>query len=125
MLARDQRTVVVSVDFFVATESPAGDTLVPLELDLLVSVTTPLTLDDRWLLLEVEVSDGIGATGVVVDCVVVELEDELCARAAPVINVTATVAASKVLIIVFSPGGIGGGRRPLACRFDNVALTMH
>jgi hypothetical protein len=79
--------------------SPVGDTLVPLESDRLVPLTTPLTLDVRWLLVETEESDGIGATGVVVDCVVDELDDELCATAAPVISVTAIVAASKVLII--------------------------
>jgi hypothetical protein len=109
MGARDQRTVVVSVDLWVDVVSPTGDTVVPLELDLLVSVTTPLTLDVCWLLVETAESDGIGARGVVVDCVVVELEEELCARATPVVNVTAIVAASKVLIMVGSPGELGAG----------------
>lgn len=78
--------------------------MVPLELDLFDSVTTPFTVDVRSLLVETEESAGIGATGVVVVCVVVELEDELCARATPVISVTAIVAASTVLIMLGSPG---------------------
>jgi hypothetical protein len=109
MVARDQRTVVVSVVLCVAVVSPEGDTVVPLELDLLVSVITPLTVDDVWLLVELETSDGIGATGVVVVRVVVELEDELCAKATPLISVTAIVAASRDLIITGSPGKLGAG----------------
>jgi hypothetical protein len=66
-MAGGQRTVVVSLDFRVAVESPIGDTVVPLELDRLVSVCTPSTFDVRWLLLVTDVSDGIGATAVVVD----------------------------------------------------------
>jgi hypothetical protein len=105
--AFDQRTVVVSDDLRVAVVSPVGDTVVPLELDLFESVTTPLTEDECCVLLEDEESDGIGAIGVVVDCVVVELEDELCAKAVPAISVTAIVAASKVLIILGSPRKLG------------------
>jgi hypothetical protein len=41
-----QRTTVVSLDFLVEVVSPIGDTVVPLELDLLDSVTTPLMSDD-------------------------------------------------------------------------------
>jgi len=90
--------VVVSVDLRVVVVSPIGDTVVPLEVDPLELVTTPLTLEVRSLLVSVDVS-GIGRTGVVVVWVVVELEDEDCAKAAPVINVTAIVAASKAFII--------------------------
>jgi hypothetical protein len=110
MEARDQRTVVVSVDLCVAVVSPRGPTDVPLELDLFESLCTPSMLDERWLLLVVEVSDGIGMAGIVVDCVDDVLEDELCARDAPVISVTATVAISKDLIISGCSGRIGCGR---------------
>lgn len=89
--------VVVSVDFLIVVVSPIGDTIVPLEVDPLELVTTPLTLEVRSWLVSVDVT-GIGATGVVVVWVVVEL-DEDCAIAAPVIKVTAIVAASKALII--------------------------
>jgi hypothetical protein len=89
--------VVVSVDFLVVVVSPIGDTVVPLEVDPLEFVTTPLTLEVRSWLVSVDVT-GIGATGVVVVWVVVELEED-CARAAPVIKVTAIAAASKALII--------------------------
>jgi hypothetical protein len=107
--SRYQRTVVVSLDLRVAVVSPIGDTLVPLELERLLSVTTPLMVDVFWLLDEVDVSDGIGVTGAVV-VVVVELEDELCAKAPPLNNVTAIVAASKILIMSDAPGnGIAGG----------------
>ena len=105
----DQRTVVVSVDLCVAVVSPDGDTVVPLVLDRLVSVTTPLTVDVRSLLVETERSDGIGGTGVVVVCVVVELDEEFCAKATPLISVTAIVAASKVLIMSYSPLELGAG----------------
>src|SRR3954453_13314396 len=107
--ARYQRTVVVSLDLRVAVVSPTGDTTVPLELGLLVSVTTPLTVDVFWLLVETDEFVGIGTTGVVVVCVVVELEDVFCARATPLISVTAIVAASKVLIMSVSPGGSDAG----------------
>jgi hypothetical protein len=89
--------VVVSIDFLVVVVSPIGDTTVPLVVDPLELVTTPLTLEVRSWLVSVDVT-GIGATGVVV-VVVVELEDEDCANAAPVIKVTVIVAASKALII--------------------------
>jgi hypothetical protein len=94
---RDHLVVVVSVDFRVVVVSPIGDTTVPVEEDPLDLVTTPLTLEVRSLVVSVDVT-GIGATGVVVVWVVVELVDEDCARTAPVIKVTATVAASNVLI---------------------------
>jgi hypothetical protein len=103
--------VVVSVDLRVAVVSPIGDTTVPLELDLFVSVTTPLTVDVFSLLVETEASDGIGARGVVVVCVVVELEDESCANATPLISIAAIVVASKVLIISGAPGGASGMAR--------------
>jgi hypothetical protein len=96
---RDQRTVVVSVDFFVEVVSPVGETVVPLEVDACELVTTPLTVVVFWLLVSTDAT-GAGITGVVVVCVVVELEEEDdCANAPPVNKVTATVAASKVLII--------------------------
>jgi len=99
----DQRTVVVSLDLRVAVVSPVGDTVVPLELERLLSVTTPLTVVEFEVELDTEESDGIGTTGVVVDVVVV-LDDELWAKAAPVINVTASVAASRVLTMLEAPG---------------------
>ncbi len=102
--------VVVSLDFRVDVISPDGDNEVPLEVVRLESVCTPSALEDRWLLVETELFDGSGTTGVIVVCVVVELEDEFCARAAPVISVTVNVAASKVLIILHSPGELGAGR---------------
>jgi len=84
--------------------------LVPLEVepDELVMVPLASTLDDLWLLVSVEiVGDGtIGAVVWVVD----ELEDELCAKAAPVIRVSAIVAANRVLIIKNPPLGIRCGR---------------
>ena len=90
---------MVSVDFRVVVVSPIGDTVVPLEVDdPLELVTTPLTLEVRSLLVSDEVI-GIGTTGVVVVWVVVELEDEDCAKSAPVIKVTAIVAAIKALTI--------------------------
>jgi hypothetical protein len=92
----DQRTVVVSVDLFVAVVSPIGETVVPLEVDPVVVVTTPLTLLVFWLLVSVETT-GDGMTGVVV--VVVVLEDEDCAKAPPDNSVTASVAARRDLII--------------------------
>src|ERR1700722_19213352 len=85
---RDHLVVVVSVDFRVVVVSPTGDTTVPVEEDPLDLVTTPLTLEVRSLLVSVDVT-GIGATGVVVVWVVVELVDEDCAKTAPVIKVTA------------------------------------
>jgi hypothetical protein len=102
-----QRTTVVSLDFLVEVVSPIGDTVVPLELDLVDSVTTPLMSDDFWVLVDIDWSDGIGATGIVVVWVVIELEDEPCAKAAPVISVTATVAAARILIMSDSPGRLG------------------
>lgn len=94
---------MVSVDFRVAVVSPIGETVVPLEVDPVVLVTTPLTLVVFWLLVSTDAT-GAGMTGVVVVCVVVVLEEEDCAKAPPVISVTAIVAASKDLIILNSPG---------------------
>jgi len=89
----DQRVVVVSLDFFVATVSPIGETLVPLEVDP-NEVTTPFTVVVFWLLVSV-LSTGAGMTGF--DVVVVVLEEVDCAKATPVIRQTAIVAAAKVL----------------------------
>lgn len=94
---RDQFLVLVSVDLRVVVVSPKGETVVPLEVDPDVLVVTPLPVVVFWLLLSVETT-GAGMTGFVV-CVVVVLEDEDCAKAAPVISVTAIVAASRVFII--------------------------
>jgi hypothetical protein len=88
--------VVVSLDFFVAIVSPDGETVVPLELDVDVLVTTPLMVLVFWLLVSVETT-GAGMTGVVV--VVVVLDEEDCAKAPPVSRVTAIAAASRVLIM--------------------------
>jgi hypothetical protein len=96
----DQRTVVVTVDFFVAVVSPIGETVVPLEVDPVVVVTTPLTSLVFRILVSVETT-GAGMTGVVV--IVVVLEDEDCAWAAPDNSVTASVAARRGLIIFRSP----------------------
>jgi hypothetical protein len=85
--------VVVSLDFVVSVELPIGDTVVPLLWDDEL-VTTPLTLVVFSLLLE---TPATGA-GIVV-CVVVVLEPLDCAKAPPVIRVTAIVAASMLLII--------------------------
>ena len=125
MRTRDHLTVVVVVDFRVSTASPVGDTVLPVELEWLVSVTTPLTLVVRWLLVETDVSDGIGAAGVTVVCVVVEFEDdELCAKPAPDIIVTAIAAASKVLNISSTPRELSAnGDRSLPVT-GNVALAM-
>jgi hypothetical protein len=93
---RDQRTVVVSVDLFVAVVSPIGEMVVPLEVKPVVLVTTSLTLLVFWLLVSVETA-GAGMTGVVV--VMVVLEEEDCAKAPPDSSVTASVAARRDLII--------------------------
>ncbi len=93
---RDQRMIVVSLDFFVTANSPAGETVVPLDVADELLVMTPFTLLVFSLLVCVE-TIGAGATGVIVVTVVLEVED--CANAPPVIRVTAIVAASKVLII--------------------------
>jgi hypothetical protein len=96
---------VVSVDFRVAVVSPIGVTVVPLEVDPVVFVTTPLTEVVFWLLVSVATT-GAGMTGVVVDCVVVELEEEDCANAPPVMSVTASVAANKDLIMSNNSWGL-------------------
>ena len=73
----------------------------PLEVDPDELVRTPLTSDDFWLLVSVETDDG-GTAGVV-DWVVDELEDELCAKAPPAIKDATIVAANRVLIISNAP----------------------
>jgi hypothetical protein len=104
-----QRTVVVSVDLRVAVVSPSGETVVPLEVEPVVVVTTPLTVVDFWLLVSVEVTGAGMAAGIVVDVVVV-LEEEDCADAAPVISVTASVATNQDFIMSNSPvDQIGAG----------------
>ena len=101
---------------------PDGETVVPLDEDPDELVWTPLTSDDLWLLVWVETDDG-GTTGVVVDSVVVELEDELCANAAPVIKEATIVAANRVLIMSSTPGELS--RAGIArCPHGNLALTM-
>lgn len=85
----------------------------PLEVDPDELLLTPLTSDDFWLLVSVETDDG-GTTGVV-DWVDVELEDELCAKAPPVIRDATIVAASRVLIISNAPRETqSGGDRSLS-----------
>jgi len=58
--------VVVSVDFRVEVVSPMGDTVVPLDEEPVVLVTTPLTLVVFWVLVWVETTGATG-TGAVVD----------------------------------------------------------
>jgi len=94
---------VVSVDFFDAVVSPVGETVVPLEVAAVDLVTTPLALVVRWLLVSTA-TEGATITGAVVVSVVVELEEEDCAKAAPVIRVAASVAASIDFIMWVSPG---------------------
>jgi hypothetical protein len=93
--------------------------VVPLDVDPDELVWIPLELDVFWLLVSVEVDDG---TAGVADWVVVELEDELCANAAPVIKDAATVAANRVLIIFNTPMALS---RTGIARFapDNLALA--
>jgi hypothetical protein len=93
--------VVVSVDFFVDVESPIGDTVVPLEVDPDVLVVTPCAVELFWLLVSTE-TDGATTAGAVV--VVVELEDDVSARATPLIRETAIMAARNVLIMSYAPG---------------------
>jgi len=81
-----------------------------------------LTSDDLWLLVCVEDDDG-GMTGAVVDWVDVELDDEFCAKAPPVISEATIVAANRVLIISNTPrerswAGIA------RCPAGNLALAM-
>jgi hypothetical protein len=107
--------VVVEVELCVDVVSPPDDMLEPvvLEPDELVTVPCESTLDDLWLVVSVEtVGDGI--TGVVTDWVVDELEDELCAKAAPVIREAIIVAASRLLIMSNAPWETGCGRGSLA-----------
>lgn len=85
----------------------------PLDEERLLSVETPSLLDECRLLVVMEEFDGSGTTGVVVDCVVDELDEELCAEATPVISVTASAAARKVLIMMGTPEHCGRKRRSL------------
>jgi hypothetical protein len=122
LVSRDQRVVVVADESRVDVVPPDGETVVPLDEDPDELVWTPLTSDDLWLLVWVETDDG-GTTGVVVDSVVVELEDELCANAAPVIKEATIVAANRVLIMSSTPGELS--RAGIArCPHGNLALTM-
>ncbi len=91
------------MDFRVAVVSPSGDTVVPLDVDPVDWVVTPFAVMVFWLLVSTETA-GAGMTGAVVDWVVVVLEEEDWAKAAPDINVTAIVATSKDLIMSISPG---------------------
>ena len=94
--------MVVSVDFRVDVVSPDGETVVPLEVDPVVLVTTPFTLVVFWLLVSMAT---VGAAGIGVDvvCVVVVLEDEDCAKEPPVISAMVIAAASKDLIMSSAP----------------------
>jgi len=92
--------VVVVDEFRVAVVSPVGETVVPLEADV-VPVTTPLTVVVFLLWVSTEAAGG-GATGAVVVCVVV-VEEEDCAKAPPVIRATAIDAASTCLIMLMFP----------------------
>jgi hypothetical protein len=118
---------VDSDDLCVAVVSPIGETVVPLVEEWLLSVETPSLVDECWLLLEIEEFDGIGATGAVVDCVVDELDEELCAKATPVISVTAIAAARKVLVMMSTPEHCERKRRSLPraapCRARDAAAT--
>jgi hypothetical protein len=89
---------VVWVEFRVAVVSPVGATVVPFEVDV-VPVTTPLTEVDFSLWVSTDAAGG-GVTGVVVVCVVVELDEEDCAKAPPVIRAMAIAAASACLIML-------------------------
>jgi hypothetical protein len=113
-LSRDYFVVVVEVEFRLDVVSPIGDTLVPLVLDLDESVELPLAsmLDDLWLLVSVEIV-GDGTIGVV-DWVVEELEDDICAKAVPVIREATIVAARRVFIMSNAPWAIRCGRGSLA-----------
>jgi hypothetical protein len=95
----DQRVVVVCVELCVAVVSPIGETVVPLEVDV-EPVTTPLTVVVFSLWLSTDAGGGVA--GVVVVCVV-ELEEEDCAKAPPVIRATAIDAASTCLIMLMFP----------------------
>jgi hypothetical protein len=106
MRPRDQRVVVVSVDFRVAVVSPVGDMVVPLEVVSVELVTTPLTLVVFWVVVSTS-TRGAMTTGAAVDWVVVVVEDEDCAKAPadipPVTKAAANVAASGNLVISISP----------------------
>ena len=90
--------MVVSVDLRVVV-SPDGETAVPLVVVWLLSVI-PLVVSVVWLLFELlppYTEEGV------VDWVDVVLEDEVCARATPVIIARAVVTARKDLIMSCSP----------------------
>jgi hypothetical protein len=92
--------VVVSDDFRVVI-SPDGETVVPLVVVWVLSIT-PLLVSVVWLLLEL-LPLYTGAGGAVVVWVDVVLEDEDCARATPVIIAKAVVTARKDRIMSCSP----------------------
>jgi hypothetical protein len=90
--------VVVSVDLRVVV-SPYGETVVP-PVEVWVVSVTPLVVSVVWLLLELPPPyTEAGA----VDWVDVVLEDEVCARATPVIIARAVVATRKDLIMSCPP----------------------
>jgi hypothetical protein len=90
--------VVVSVDLRVVV-SPYGETVVP-PVEVWVVSVTPLVVSVVWLLLELPPPyTEAGA----VDWVDVVLEDEVCARATPVIIARAVVATRKYLIMSCPP----------------------
>jgi hypothetical protein len=90
--------VVVSEDFRVVV-SPYGETVVP-PVEVWVVSVTPLVVSVVWLLLELPPPyTEAGA----VDWVDVVLEDEVCARATPVIIARAVVATRKYLIMSCPP----------------------
>jgi len=70
---------------------------------LLLSVVTPLLSVLCCVLLELD-PPSIGAGTGVADWVEVVVDDEDCATATPVINASAMLAASQVLIMSYSPG---------------------
>jgi len=92
--------VVDSVDFRVVV-SPDGETVVLLVVLWVLSVI-PLLVSVVRLLLEL-LPPYTGAGGVIVDWVDVVVEDEVCARATPVIIAMAVVATRKDLIMSCSP----------------------
>jgi hypothetical protein len=114
--------IVVSVVFRVAVVSPVGETVVPLEVEAAVLVTTPLTLVVFSVLVSTDAT-GAGMTGVVVVCVVVELEEDDCAKAPPVIRVRVIVAASRVLIILNSPENWVGAGSFVLVRYLGKAIA--
>lgn len=90
------------VDFSVVPRLPAGIRVVSVEWVLVLSVTTPLlSVVCRELL---EFDPPITGTGIAgVDCVEVVLEDDVCAKAMPVIITSAVVTARQCLNMLCTP----------------------